>query len=146
MSRIEKIFYSIMALILIILVTGTSFALLTGAPAKKSARLAVPESVAARGVYDGIGRVRAASSDGAVVVAYIVFPFDAADRAFREELAGKRVRLREVATAFMASRTAEQLGRADEASVKASLRDLFNAELILGSVQELYFSEFQVIP
>ena len=146
MSRIEKALYIVAAAMAVVLVAGTSYALLTGAPARKAARLAVPAAEAASGVYDAIGRIRAESSDGAVVVAFIVFPYDSGDRAFREELAGKRVRLRDVAVEFLSSRGAAELRPVDETSVKASLRDLFNAELVLGSVGELYFSEFQVIP
>ncbi len=146
MSRLESALVIALAAIGIALISGTAYALLTGAPARKAARLSVPASEAAEGIYEGIGRLRAQTSDGAVVVATIVFPYDAKDKPFKEELASKRASLKAAALAYLSAQDSASLQPLAEESVKAALRDIFNAELLLGAVEQLYFADFQVIP
>jgi len=147
MSRTEKALATVAAVLCVVIVAGTAFALLTGTPSRKAARLAVPPALAASGVYDGIGRIRAATVDDppAVVVVHVAFPYDASDRAFREELAAKRDALRRAAVAFFSAQAAKALQPSREAVVKAALRDELNAMLVLGAIEELFFAEFQVI-
>ncbi|HQO66775.1 MAG TPA: flagellar basal body-associated FliL family protein, partial [Spirochaetales bacterium] len=99
------------------------------------------------GVYDGLGRLRARTADDepAVVVVDMAFPYDASDRQFGEELSRRRGDLRDAVVAYLGSRRADELGADNEAAVKAALRDTLNAILSLGSVEELYFAEFNVI-
>jgi len=147
MNRTERILAVIIASLLVIIVSGTSFAVLTGARARKLAREAVPATASQTGVFDGIGRIRArtAGQPGAIVIVDIAFPFDAGDRQFREELAQKRGELRSAATAFFSGKRTDELGPANEATVKAALRDTLNRLLSLGRIEELYFSQFHVV-
>ncbi len=144
-SRWERALAVALAALLVVIIAGTAYGAITGTRARKLAREAVPESLAAAGVYDGIGRVRAATSDGAVVVVDIAFPYDASDRQFREELDRRRAELRDAATGFFAGKSAEELHPSAEGAVKAALRDALNARLSLGAIEELYFSEFSSI-
>ncbi|HAE21731.1 MAG TPA: hypothetical protein DCG47_05330 [Spirochaetaceae bacterium] len=146
MSRLERALLVALAALGIALISGTAYALLTGAPARKAARLVVPASEASEGVYEGIGRLRAKTSDGAVVVATIVFPYDAKDKPFKEELATKKAVLKAAALDYLSSQDSAALHPLAEQGVKAALRDIFNAELLLGKVEELYLADFQVIP
>lgn len=146
MSRLERALVIALAAVGIALISGTAYAFLTGAPARKAARLAVPASEAAEGVYEGIGRLRARTSDGAVVVATIAFPYDQKDKPFKEELASKRASLRATALGYLSSQNSASLHPLAEESVKAALRDLLNGQLLLGQVDRLYFADFQVIP
>jgi flagellar basal body-associated protein FliL len=106
----------------------------------------VPVSVSASGVYDGIGRVRAATSDGAVAVVHVAFPYDSQDRQFREELAARRIDLKATVKGFLSGRTVADLHPSNENTVKAALRDTMNSLLVFGRIEELYFAEFEVIP
>jgi len=144
-SRWERALALALAVLLIVVLAGTAYAVVTGSRARKLARAAVPEAAARSGVFDGLGRVRARNADGAVVIVDIAFPYDATDRQFREELMRRRGELRTDAETFFASRTADELHPSAEGAVKAALRDVFNARLSLGTIEELYFSEFGVI-
>jgi flagellar basal body-associated protein FliL len=146
MNKVERALLIALAAVGIALISGTAYALLTGAPARKAARLAVPASEAAEGIYEGIGRLRAQTSDGAVVVATIVFPYNAKDKPFKEELASKKATLKAAALSYLSSQDSAALHPLAEQSVKAALRDIFNAELLLGAVDQLYLADFQVIP
>ncbi len=152
MSKLERILVLVLGVFAVAILSGTVWALAIGAPARKVARKAVPDSAlvsanpdAAQSVYDQIGRVRAVSQDGAVVVAHIAFPVDARDRVFMEELRGKRRNLKQASEAFFASRTSEQLDPRQESVIKAALRDELNTLLVTGSIQELYLAELTVL-
>lgn len=147
MNRTERILAVIIASLLVIIISGTSFAVLTGARSRKLARAAVPAETGQTGVFDGIGRIRGKTADqpAAVVIVDIAFPFDASDRQFREELTQKRGELRAAATAFFSTRRAQELSPANESAVKAALRDTLNALLSLGRIEQLYFSQFHVV-
>ncbi len=145
MNKAERILIIVALVVLIVIVTGTTWSVMTGSRAKKLSREAVPATVAAAGVYDGIGRVRARTRDDAgVVIVDIAFPYDSSDRQFREELYQKRTDLRKATQDFLSTKTAEELEPVNESTVKAALRDTLNAMLSLGRIEELYFSEFHV--
>lgn len=147
MSRAERALAVTAAVFAIVIISGTVYGGVTGSRAKKLARAAVPTQTSAAGVYDGLGRIRARTADAvpAVIVVDLAFPYDSTDRQFREELSRKRADLRAAATAYFASKRAEELHPSYEAAVKAGLRDTLNALLSLGAIEELYFSEFRVI-
>jgi flagellar basal body-associated protein FliL len=145
-SKSERILALLIAILCIVLIAGTAWGFMTDAPARKKARQAVPASVATSGVYDGIGRVRAATADGAVAIMHVAFPYDAQDRQFREELSARRLDLKAMVKDFMSTRNASDLHPANENTVKAALRDIMNSVLVFGRVEELYFAEFEVIP
>ena len=147
MNRTERILAVIIASLLVIIISGTSFAVLTGARSRKLARAVVPTEAGQTGVFDGVGRIRGKTADqpAAIVIVDIAFPFDASDRQFREELTQKRGELRAAATAFFSTRHAQELSPANESAVKAALRDTLNALLSLGRIEQLYFSQFHIV-
>jgi flagellar basal body-associated protein FliL len=138
-------------LLVLMLVAGSIYGLAAGTRQKKLAREADRAQVAAelqgRASYTAIGTVRARSADtrAAVVVATIAFPYDAGDRPFAEELGRKAPVLRAAATALLSSKKAAELAPAFEGTVKAALREAFNARLSLGKVTEVWLSDFAVI-
>lgn len=147
MSKLERALAAALAILAVIIMTGTVWGGITGSRARKLARAAVPVTLADSGVYDGLGRIRTKTADekAAVVVVDLAFPYDSSDRQFREELHRKRDDLRGAASAFFAARRADELRPDSEATVKAGLRDTLNGLLALGSIEELYFSEFRVM-
>lgn len=146
MSKSERILAVVIAALSVALIAGTVWGFMTDAPARKKARQAVPVSVSASGVYDGIGRIRAATADGAIAILHVAFPYDAQDRQFREELSARRVDLKAAVKDLMSGRTAADLHPSNENTVKAALRDTMNSMLMFGRIEELYFAEFEVIP
>ncbi|OHD78085.1 MAG: hypothetical protein A3J97_01970 [Spirochaetes bacterium RIFOXYC1_FULL_54_7] len=146
MSKSERILAVVIAALSVALIAGTVWGFMTDAPARKKARQAVPVSVSASGVYDGIGRIRAATADGAIAILHVAFPYDAQDRQFREELSARRVDLKAAVKDFISGRTAADLHPSNENTVKAALRDTMNSMLMFGRIEELYFAEFEVIP
>ena len=139
------------ALLVLILAAGTVYGLAAGTRQKKLSREADGAQVSAelqgRASYAGIGTVRAKSADSAaaVVVATISFPYDSLDKPFAEELARKAAVLKATAISVLSSKKAAELAPAFEGSVKAALRDAFNARLSLGKVSEIWLADFAVI-
>jgi len=138
-------------LLALAIVVGTAVGLATGTRQRKLARESSTALVAAeareRAAFTDIGTIRAKSADPkpAVVVATVAFPYDSTDVPFSEELKRKAPVLRAAALSCLGSRTAERLGPAYEAGLKAALRDAFNARLSLGKVEEVWLSDFAVI-
>ena len=147
MSKLEKALLATLALLVVILAVGTAYGAASGSRARKLARAAVPTAVSGPGIFDSLGRIRAKTVDErpAIIVVDMAFPYDQSDRQFREELTRKRADLRTAAAGFFSSKRAEELRPGNEAAVKAALRDTLNGLLSLGSIEEIYFSEFRVM-
>jgi len=133
------------------LAAGTVYGLAAGTRQRKLVReadsAAVAAELAGRASYTAMGTLRAKSADpkAAVVVATIAFPYDSGDRPFAEELARKAAVLKAAALSVISSKKAAELAPAFEGSLKAALRDAFNARLSLGKVTEVWLSDFAVI-
>ena len=137
--------------LILVLAAGTIYGLASGTRQNKLEREAdraqVAAELAAGASYTGIGTVRAKSADAnaAVVVATIAFPYDSGDKLFAEELARKAPVLKAAAQSVLSSKKADDLAPVFEGSLKAALRDAFNARLSLGKVTEIWLSDFVVI-
>lgn len=146
MSRIEKVLALVLAALAVAIVSGTAYGVITGSRARKLALAAAPPDPGS-GLYDGIGRVRAKTIDDspAIVVVEPVFPFDKSDRKLKEELELRRAELKAAVEAYLSTKKSAELAPANEAVVKAALRDTINGILELGAVGEPYLPVFQVI-
>jgi flagellar basal body-associated protein FliL len=105
----------------------------------------------AAGIFTGIGRLRipvAAGSgtgaENATLILSIVFPYPPRDRAFAEELASRVGEFRRVAVDYFSSRPAEELRNPDEGALKAELLRRYNAILMLGNIETLYFNDLLI--
>jgi flagellar basal body-associated protein FliL len=98
-------------------------------------------------MFTGIGRLRIAAGNGepATALLSITFPYPGADRAFTEELAGKVPVFRSITAAYFAALSAGELRNLDEDAAKAELLRRFNAELLLGKIEVLYFSDLMIL-
>jgi flagellar basal body-associated protein FliL len=142
----------IAALLALVLVAGSVYGLVSGSRqrklARESDRAAAAAELQGRASYTGIGTVRAKSADAkapAVIVATIAFPYDSGDLPFAEELGRKAPVLKAAAVSVLSSKKATELAPAFEGSLKAALRDAFNARLSLGKATEIWLSDFMVI-
>lgn len=97
--------------------------------------------------FTGVGRIRAATADKppSAVVVSIAFPYDRGDLAFSEELAAHTKVFREIAQNYLSSFTAAKLRGASEETLKGELLKRFNAELRLGKIAALYFTDYLLI-
>ena len=140
------------ACLVLVVVAGSVYGLAAGTRHRKLQRETESAHAAAElqghSSFTGIGSVRARSADtkgAAVVVATIAFPYDAGDRPFAEELGRKAPVLKAAAISVLSSKKAADLAPAFEGTLKAALRDAFNARLSLGKVTEIWLSDFTVI-
>ncbi|GHV87185.1 hypothetical protein AGMMS50255_4810 [Spirochaetia bacterium] len=167
MKFVTRILAIIAAVLILIILGGTIYAFFIrppeapdtiseeapGAPAAASASStspgAVPGSASGRGtaMFTGIGRLRIAANNGepAAALISITFPYPGADRAFTEELVTKTPEFRSIAADYFAALSAGELRNLDEAAVKAELLRRFNAELLLGKIEVLYFNDLMIL-
>jgi len=141
----------LVVLLVLVVAAGSVYGFAAGTRQKKLAREAdraqTAADLAGRASFTGIGTIRARSADApaAVVVATIAFPYDSSDGPFAEELGRKAPVLKEAALAVLSAKKAADLAPAFEGTLKAALRDAFNARLSLGKVTEIWLSDFAVI-
>ncbi|HSV56198.1 MAG TPA: hypothetical protein VLH39_03710 [Magnetospirillaceae bacterium] len=147
-SPAERALMAVIGALTAVLVLGTAWALATDTRGRAS-RAGTHSQAALEGeaVYTRLGTLRASTQDDppAVVAVTIAFPYPDDDRAFREEPDDKASRLRETGTAFFAEKRADELHPAFEGTLKAGLRDRLNAQLSLGRIREIWFSDFAVV-
>jgi flagellar basal body-associated protein FliL len=105
--------------------------------------------------FTGIGRLRIPlkietertqenqkNGTGPTMIVNVVFPYNAADTPFTEELAKTIPFFRKAITGLFGSLTASDPRLHDETALKTQLLDTFNNRLHLGAIDHLYFSEF----
>jgi flagellar FliL protein len=98
-------------------------------------------------MFSDIGplRARTADSEPATIVVEPVFPYDADDIAFREELVQKSRMMRTVILEWFASRTLSGIRELGEESVKAALIKELNGCFVLGKLDSVYFEEYMIL-
>jgi flagellar basal body-associated protein FliL len=133
----ERILFTLLVLLALLILGGTVYALSTLPPASES-----EEAVPGR-VYTSLGQIRAETRDGATVVLDIAFPLDESDRAFSEELNSRYSSFRNLAHDYLAGLDSRQMG--GEAAIKDALLSAFNSNLRLGKISSLYFTNFLVL-
>jgi flagellar basal body-associated protein FliL len=150
---ISRILAVIAAVLALILLAGTVYALvLRGKSEKTEAVAPVPgenpsPEAEIDGMFTGIGRIRAStgSPEPATVILSIAFPYSPRDRAFSEELAARIGDFRAGAIDYFASFSTEELRQKDEAAIKTELLECFNGLLRLGQITTLYFGDYLII-
>jgi flagellar basal body-associated protein FliL len=103
------------------------------------------------GVFTGIGRLRIPVAAGggedaekATLILSIAFPYAPQDRAFAEELASRAGDFRRIAVDYFSSCSVEELRNPDEGVLKAELLRRYNAILMLGNIEVLYFNDLLI--
>jgi flagellar basal body-associated protein FliL len=145
LKNIQRILSAVVLLFVLIIIGGTLYALVF----KKEASGAVPGlpvsgSPADSAVFTGIGRLRIAAGPATVILT-ITFPYFPGDRAFTGELVSRTPQFRELAGAYFKALSPDELRGPDEEKAKAEILKSFNRVLVLGKIQELYFSDFMTI-
>jgi flagellar basal body-associated protein FliL len=148
-TAVYRVLSGTAAALALILLAGTLYALLfrpgRTEPQKQQSGLVQPSPD--RGVFTGIGRLRAATAGPhpATIILSVTFPYPPNDKPFMEELASQTVNFRNAAHEYFASLSTEELRNKDEASIKAEILRRYNSLLRLGRIETLYFNEYLVI-
>jgi flagellar basal body-associated protein FliL len=145
---IEKALVAILVFLVFIIAATTVFVFRAGH--EEVATDAAVASGPAEQSFTGIGRLRAVlkgerGGDGPTVIVRVVFPYNAADTVFTEELAKNIGFFRETMSAYFSTMTAADPRLHDETMMKAELLERFNSRLRLGIIDRLFFSEFLII-
>jgi flagellar basal body-associated protein FliL len=141
-----RVLGAVAAILALIVLAGTLFGLATGSRQRALTRESLAELPAGYDIFLlGQVRTRTAGKAGATVAAVISLPYPVDNSALKEELERKAPALRAVATNFFSSKEAFELHPAYEGTIKAGLRDAFNSILSLGSVGEIFLSDFAVL-
>ena len=158
-SVVQKVLGAILALLVLILVLGTVFALTVGKKKVGSEYRQVdptPQQVvnmsARKGgklsTYNSLGQLRpltkaeGAGKDGAVLVVSPWFTYPEGDTPLFEEISQKDRLIKNVITEYFAGRTKSELLAMGEKNVKAELLNLVNDQLVLGKISAIYFDQY----
>ena len=68
--------------------------------------------------------------------------YSSTDRAFFEELAQKNLKIKATVTSYFSAKSKTELLRTEEKTIKAELLDEINAQLVLGKITGIFFSEY----
>ena len=157
-SQSMRILYLVLLLIagllVLILITGTIFALVRspdtdalfklGKDRESPSILTYPQNSDIR-IFTGLGQLRIPLYNSSVLILSITFPFQADDIAFTEELAMRIGDFKNLASVYFMSLNEENLTFFNEEEAKKDLLRLYNNNLRLGRIEALYFSEFMII-
>lgn len=152
MNKTQRILLLIISGILLVLLFGTVIAFISGKaqPGKDlrkedpSPTTLVTEISDDEAVFSKIGILRCSTGDEPPIPLVInpYFPYPANDMAFYEELSKKTQKMRILIAEYVASYTREELLATGEETIKQELVDMINAQLVLGEIDVLYFSEY----
>ena len=153
-----RVFYlvllSVAGLLILILITGTIFALARPSDANalfklgkaRTEQLSPPDiPYSDVRIFSGLGRLRIPLSNSSVMILTIAFPYQADDIAFTEELAVKIGDFKNIATDYFSSLDEYQITYLDEEAAKREILKHYNANLRLGQIEALYFSDMMII-
>lgn len=158
--KIDYILYSIIIGLLIVLLIGTITGLLKKRNSEpevllqqgKAVNLSKPANTDVVSYYE-IGNIRIvtpsetqseddAENKGCVLVVNPWLSYPEGDTVFYEEIARKRGVIKGICTTYFSERSKEHLLSITEKKVEQDLIKLINAQLSLGKVQDVYFTDY----
>lgn len=98
-------------------------------------------------LFSEIGQLRLVTADPQPLTIILTpfFPYNGSDTAFQEELMYKTRSMRTIIQEYFAQSLQSNLKERGENAVKEDLITALNAELVLGSISNLYFSEYMFL-
>ena len=155
--KLDYILYAIIIGLLIVLIIGT----ITGLANKrnsepevllqqgKAVNLSKPANTDIVSYYE-IGKIRIVTpseepeneQEGCVLVVNPWLSYAEGDTVFYEEIARKRGVIKGICTTYFSERSKEYLLSITETKVEQELMELINAQLSLGKIQDLYFTDY----
>ena len=156
-ALLNKILISIIAFLIVVIALGTLFAFLNKKQQTpehlisqgKAVSLMAPSDTTEVTYFElGTIRISTASDDSTPGTILIVSPwlaYPAGDTVFYEELSRKSGALKGVFSAYFSARTKNQLLSETEEKIEALLREEINADLSLGKISDIYFTDYLFI-
>lgn len=94
--------------------------------------------------YVNLGTIRAITGDtpGIPLVLQIQLPYETQDIPFFEELMQKKLKFIELVIEYFKNQSFQQCNEKGEKTVKQELLAIINSELILGKVNNIFFTEY----
>lgn len=153
-NKLSKTFYivllSILSCLILLIIIGTIFGI---ARSETNPVLRLGGNVRAQQhgtqddirVFAGLGRLRVQLVNSSTLLLMIAFPYNANDTAFTEELAAKISDFRVIAANYFSALPEDAIIQINEEAAKLEILKRYNANLRLGSIETLYFSDMMVI-
>ena len=154
---LNKILTIIIAFLIVVIALGTIFGLLNKKRQTPEVLISQGKAVSLMAPSDttevtyfelGTIRISTASDDSTPGTILIVSPwlaYPAGDTVFYEELSRKSGALKGVFSAYFSARTKNQLLSETEEKIEALLREEINADLSLGKISDIYFTDYLFI-
>jgi flagellar FliL protein len=153
--RATTVLLTVLCIIAGIIVLGTVTAFVSkqaapGSDLRKTEKMPTSTGIFQSGetAYTSLGQMRVATlpataeSTGDLLIVTAWFSYPAGDSAFAEEIFQKTRKLKTVVTDFFSRHTKQNLLDKGEDAVKKELTQNINAELVLGSIESLYFDNY----
>lgn len=154
-ALLNKTLIIIIAFLVAVIALGTLFAVLNKKQQTPEVLISQGKAVSLMAPSDsdevayfelGTLRVSTASSDseenGTIMVLSPWLAYPAGDTVFYEELSRKSGSLRGIFMAYFSSRTKNQLLSETEEKIEELLREEINADLALGKISDIYFTDY----
>jgi flagellar FliL protein len=140
---VQRILISVLILIILLILTGTIYAFISNTEETQADN----KIFTSKGIFTGIGRIRAKSAkpQSAAVMITIAFPYDTEDISFSEELASKVAQFRSETNLYFQAYTTDELRLKTDEEIQIELLAIYNALLRLGSIDTLYITDYIVI-
>lgn len=154
---LNKILTIIIAFLIVVIALGTIFAFLNKKRQTpevlisqgKAVSLMAPSDTSEVTYFElGTIRISTAADDSTPGTILIVSPwlaYPAGDTVFYEELSRKSGALKGLFSAYFSARTKNQLLSETEEKIEELLRDEINADLSLGKISDIYFTDYLFI-
>ena len=155
--KLDYILYAIIIGLLIVLIIGTITGLANKRKSEpevllqqgKAVNLSKPANTDIVSYYE-IGKIRIVTpseepeneQEGCVLVVNPWLSYAEGDTVFYEEIARKRGVIKGICTTYFSERSKNHLLSITEKKVEQELVELINAQLSLGKVQDLYFTDY----
>ena len=155
MKTLDKVLTIIIALLVILIITGTIFGLSNKKKQTPEVLLSQGKAVSLMSPSDsdevayyelGTIRVSTAGEDsdenGTVMILSPWLAYPAGDTVLYEELSRKSGAFRGIFQAYFSSRTKNQLLSETEEKISQIILDEINADLALGAISDIYFTDY----
>ena len=146
---VYRVEVAVICVLVLVLAAGSLYAFIRAMQGRNSGAASSGRAGGETAMFSGIGRLRIPVTGPAAMPATVIlsvsFPYPANDRPFAEELASRIGDFRSIATGYFSALPAERINRLDEEAAKTEILRRYNALLRLGQIENLYFTDFNVI-
>lgn len=149
MTKIQRFLFALSIIIMGSIITATCIFFILGIAhpgenLRKKEKVPPTLETSTQKMFTDLGTLRCSTKDeipiSIVVSPYFAYP--SKDSPYYEELKSKNRKIQLLISSYFASFTMDELKTQGEDKIKSELVKLCNQELILGQIDQLYFSEY----